>query len=98
VFGEATGRYYADHFGLSVICLRIGTVNAENAPRKARERATLLTHRDLVHLVDACIRATDEVRFAIFYGVSANTWRFWEIGDAQEAVGYRPKDDAASYV
>lgn len=93
-FGEAAGRFYADVYGLSVICLRIGTVNSENRPRNARERATLLTHRDLVHLVDACIRAPDELRFAIFYGVSANTWRFWEIGDATAAVGYAPRDDA----
>jgi nucleoside-diphosphate-sugar epimerase len=95
-FGEAAGRFYADVHGLSVVCLRIGTVNAENRPRNVRERATLLTHRDLVHLVDACIRAPGELRFAVFFGVSANTWRFWEIGDAAAAVGYRPQDDAGA--
>ncbi len=94
-FGEAAGRFYADVYGLSVVCLRIGTVNAENRPRSPRERATLLTHRDLVHLVDACIGAPEHLRFGIFYGVSANTWRFWEIADAEQAIGYRPQDDAA---
>jgi nucleoside-diphosphate-sugar epimerase len=93
-FGEAAGRFYADVHRLSVVCLRIGTVNSQNRPRNARERATLLTHRDLLHLVEACIGASDELRFAIFYGVSANTWRFWEIEDAAAAVGYRPQDDA----
>lgn len=93
-FGEAAGRFYADVHGLSVVCLRIGTVNSQNRPRNARERATLLTHRDLLHLVEACIGAPDDLRFAIFYGVSANTWRFWEIEDAAAAVGYRPQDDA----
>lgn len=94
-FGEAAGRFYADAYGLSVICLRIGTVNGEDRPRGPRERATLLTHRDLVHLVEACIAAPEDVGFAVFYGVSANTWRFWEIADAERAIGYRPLDDAS---
>ena len=94
-FGEAAGRFYADTYGLSVICLRIGTVNAEDGPRNARERATLLTHRDLVHLVGACAGAPEDVGFGIFYGVSANSWRIWDIADAERTVGYRPRDDAS---
>jgi nucleoside-diphosphate-sugar epimerase len=93
-FGEAAARYYAEHFGLSVICLRIGTVNEDDRPRSAREFATLLTHGDLVQLVACCIDAPADVSFAIFYGVSANTWRFWEIADAEQGIGYRPRDDA----
>jgi hypothetical protein len=80
-----------------VICLRIGSVNAENRPRNAREFATLLTHGDLVRLVDCCIRAPADFGFAIFYGVSANTWRLWEIADAEQAIGYRPADDAEAF-
>ena len=95
--GEAAGRHYADAHGLSVICLRIGSVNAQDRPRNAREFATLLTSRDLVRLVDCCVRAPAELGFAIFYGVSANTWRFWEIADAEEALGYRPADDAEAF-
>lgn len=48
-FGEAAGRYYSEAFGLSVICLRIGTVTGENRPEEPRHFATMLTHRDLVH-------------------------------------------------
>ncbi|MGH3085258.1 MAG: NAD-dependent epimerase/dehydratase family protein [Gaiellaceae bacterium] len=47
-FGEALGRFYAEEYGLSVICLRIGTVNAADRPRGPRHFATLLTHADLV--------------------------------------------------
>lgn len=93
-FGEAAARYYAETHGLSVICLRIGTVNAANRPTNPRQFATLLTHRDLVHLVRCCLAAPDSVRFGVFYGVSANTWRFWDIDDARETIGYRPQDDA----
>ena len=33
VFGEALGRYYADQFGMRVICIRIGSVLASDDPR-----------------------------------------------------------------
>lgn len=91
---EAAARYYADTFGLSVICLRIGTVNRDDQPSNARHHATWLSHRDLVQLVDRCLRAPADLGFAVFYGVSDNTWRIWDITDAQESVGYAPRDDA----
>ncbi len=93
-FGEAAGRYYSDHFGLSVICLRIGTLNREGRPLVPRHFATLLSHRDLAQLVRKCVEAPDTVRFAIFYGVSNNTWRFWDISNSRELIGYEPEDDA----
>lgn len=93
-FGEAAGRYYSDEFGLSVICLRIGTLNKESRPTGIRAFATLLTHGDLAHLVQQCIEAPDSVQFAILYGVSNNTWRFWDTIGGREAVGYEPKDNA----
>ncbi|MCY4654252.1 MAG: NAD(P)-dependent oxidoreductase [Dehalococcoidia bacterium] len=96
-FGEAAGRYYSDHFGLSVICLRIGTLNREGRPQVPRQFATLLSHRDLVQLVRRCIEAPDAVRFAVFYGVSNNTWHFWDISNSRELIGYEPEDDAEKW-
>ena len=93
-FGEAAGRYYSDVHGLSVICLRIGTLNRESRPTAIRHFATLLTHGDLVRLVRACVDALDSLRFGIFYGVSDNKWRFWDISNARELAGYAPQDDA----
>lgn len=94
---EAAGRYYAEEYGLSVICLRIGTVNPENRPLNPREFATLLTHRDLARLVRRCLEAPRDLGFAVFYGVSRNTWRIWDIDDAASAIGYEPLDDAESF-
>jgi nucleoside-diphosphate-sugar epimerase len=94
---EAAGRYYAEEHGLSVICLRIGTVNRENRPRNPREFATLLTHRDLAQLVRRCLEAPLDLRFAVFYGVSGNTWRIWDIDDAASTIGYEPLDDAERF-
>ncbi len=92
--GEAAARYYSDAFGLSVICLRIGTVNAENRPLEPRHFATLLTHDDLRRLVDAALKASDDLGFGVYYGVSRNRWRFWDIARAGEEIGYDPRDDA----
>jgi nucleoside-diphosphate-sugar epimerase len=96
-FGEAAARYYSERFDLSVICLRIGTVLVEDRPRNPRHFATLLTHRDLVQLVRCCLEAPETVQFGIFYGVSANTWRFWDIEEARETIGYVPADDAEAF-
>jgi nucleoside-diphosphate-sugar epimerase len=93
-FGEALGRLYAEEYGLSVICLRIGTVNSADRPRSPRHFATLLTHADLVRLVRCAIQAPDDVGYGIFYGASNNTWRFWSLTDARESLGYEPEDDA----
>ena len=35
VFGEALGRLYSDRYGLEVVCLRIGTVLADDDPTRA---------------------------------------------------------------
>jgi nucleoside-diphosphate-sugar epimerase len=92
VLGEAAARWYSDAFGLSAICLRIGTVNAEDRPRNPRHFATLLTHADLLRLVECALAA--DVQFAVCYGVSRNTWRFWDISNE---IGYDPQDDAERY-
>lgn len=96
VFGEATGRYYSERFGLEVACLRIGTVNPHNSPvQSVRQMATWLSHRDLAQLVERCLAAP--LKFEIFYGVSNNTWRFWDIGYAAEKIGYEPQDNAEDW-
>ena len=44
VWGEALGRYYSDTFGISILCVRIGSVCRENRPRTPREYAVFLSH------------------------------------------------------
>lgn len=95
-FGEATGAYYHEHFGLEVACLRIGTVNPQNSPEGSiRSMATWLSHRDLANLVSQCL--TQPLGFEIFYGVSDNKWRFWDTDYAKKVIGYAPQDNAENY-
>jgi uronate dehydrogenase len=45
-FGEALGRYYSDEFGISIICLRIGSFLGEEHPRlNGRLLSTWLSNR-----------------------------------------------------
>lgn len=91
---EAAGRYFSDTFGMSMICLRLGTMGSEgSAPRDQRQFATMLTPGDVKRLYRCAVAAPEGVRFAIFYGVSNNKWRFWEISDAERLIGYQPQDN-----
>lgn len=92
--GEAAARYYADTFGLSAICLRFGTLKHDDRPTTPRHFATLLTHRDLLRLVECAIEAPADLRFGIYYGVSDNRWRYWSISEGRADLGYEPADDA----
>ncbi|MHB8521373.1 MAG: NAD-dependent epimerase/dehydratase family protein [Limisphaerales bacterium] len=99
VFGEALARYYADHYGLSMICVRICWF-------QGYDRELLRSHpdlhrewcspRDLAQLIAKSLRA--DVKFGIFFGVSNNTGRYWDISNAQQLVGYEPQDNSAVFV
>ena len=95
-YGEATGAYYAENFGLEVACLRIGTVNRANRPTDIRQLATWCSHRDVVQLIRLCLDH-QPLQFDIFYGVSDNKWRFWDIDHARDVLGYAPRDNAEDY-
>ena len=94
---EATARYYSERFGISCLNLRIGTVLRDDRPKNPRHYATLLSHADLVRLVEAAIAAPPDVEYGVYFGVSANTWRFWEIANARDEIGFVPHDDAERF-
>jgi nucleoside-diphosphate-sugar epimerase len=98
LFGEGLGQYYSNEYGISVICLRIGTVRTYEWPLPSEKRyfATWLSHKDLVQLVEKSIEAQG-LGFEVFYGVSNNTWRFWDLTHSKEAIGYDPRDNAEDH-
>jgi len=93
--GEALARYYHERWGLSSVCLRIGSVLADDDPTgDPRHLRTWLSHRDLVQLVLKSLEA--DVGFGIYYGVSDNAGRFWSLKNARKELGYHPQDNAGS--
>jgi uronate dehydrogenase len=95
VFGEALGRLYADKYGLSVACLRIGTFISPDRPRDARQLLTWISHRDMVQLVRRCIDHP-QYHFVVVYGVSNNLRSRWDNTNAK-FLGYRPEDDSEKF-
>ena len=91
-WGEALGRTYSEAHGMSVLCIRLGRVTAEDQPRDARHAAVYLSLRDTAQIVERCVKAPDDLRFDIFFGVSDNRARFRDISHPGEMVGYIPQD------
>jgi nucleoside-diphosphate-sugar epimerase len=94
-FGEALGRYMAEHEGLSVIALRIGAFQAPEAVLKEGDVSTLdawVSRRDLQQLIERCIDV-ENLKYAVFHGLSNNRFKRLDISDARELVGYDPQDD-----
>lgn len=94
VFGEAVARQYFESFGIASICLRIGwVVKDDNPTANAKLMQRWLSHRDLVQLFKKSLLS--DVKFGIYYGVSNNKGRIWDISNAEKELGYRPQDDSS---
>jgi nucleoside-diphosphate-sugar epimerase len=98
-FGEALGRYYADHLGMRVICLRIGWINKDDRPPSEPLEMSARkwqSHRDFAQMVQRCLEA-DHIKFDIFYGLSQNPLHFFDLEHARQVLGYEPQDSSVNY-
>lgn len=91
VFGETLGRFYHDEHGLDFIALRIGWLSGD--PMIADEdllHAMWLSPDDCEQVVRCAIEA--EVRFGLYYAISDNPNRRWDLTNTMLELGYRPQD------
>ncbi len=95
VFGEALGRLYADKYGLSVACLRIGSFRPNNRPSESRHLLTWISHRDMAQLTYRCVEHP-AYHFVAVYGVSNNLRSRWD-NTRVKFLGYRPEDNAEDF-
>jgi hypothetical protein len=99
LFGEALARYYVDHHQMAIICIRLCWFQSYDSPLLRGPEPLLqewCSPRDFVQLLTRSIES--DVRFGIFFGVSNNTGRYWDISNAQQLLGYAPEDDAVKFV
>ncbi len=95
LFGEAVARQYYEVYGIESVCLRIGFVRPDNDPTKNdRFRSMWLSHKDLLQLIKKSIFSN--VKFGIYYGISDNQNRFFDISNARDEIGYQPEDDSSN--
>ena len=97
VWGEALGRHYADAHGLSVICVRIGRVNAEDRPLSPRDFSVWCSQRDIATLLERCVGAPPSVRYEIVFGTSRNKWGYRDLEHSRAVLGWEPLDSAENY-
>lgn len=91
-FGEDLGCFYAYKYGISSLCIRIGSSFPE--PKNRRMLSTWQSYDDLTQQIRAGLEG--DYLFEIVYGASANTRSWWDNGNA-ERLGYRPKDDSERF-
>ena len=94
VWGEALGRHFSDAYGLSVLCLRIGSVSENNRPSDARSSSVFLSHRDVVDILRRCIEAPAHLKYDIFFATSNNRWGYRDLEHPRQVLGYLPQDSA----
>jgi len=94
VWGEALARHYADAYGMSMICLRIGRVKAEDRPTTTRDAAVWCSQRDIVRMLESCVEAPPSLRFDVFYVVSNLRHGYRDIEHARAVLGWTPLDSA----
>lgn len=110
VFGEALGRFYADTYGMRVICLRLGTVLANDDPCStesgrgrsgdlaAEQRFARIRAKWLSHrdccTLLRCALAAEHLSWAVVFGTSDNPRQIWNMDGARQLLGYQPQDSA----
>ncbi len=104
LFCEQTGKYFAEHMGLSVICLRIGwtqwTHGNQPGPHMAMGRwgqEMWLSDRDFLSGMTAAVTARD-VTYAALNLMSDNPGMRWDIDETTRIIGYRAQDGAPAQV
>lgn len=61
-----------------------------------RMKATWQSHRDIAQMVECCLRDMTVI-YDIFYGVSDNDRRWFDIEHAKDIIGYAPQDNGEEW-
>lgn len=94
VWSESLAQVYAFSHGMSCLCVRPGWVVAEDRSPRADSAHLWCSQADMAQLIQRCLDAPADLRFAIYYGMSDNQWRWVDLEEARLQVGYQPADRA----
>ncbi len=82
--------------GVPSIAVRIGAFQPHSS---AKDKDSInmmdswLSERDCLQLLERCIDAPEDLKFAIVHGLSRNTFNRMEIESARQLLGYDPQDN-----
>lgn len=94
VWGEALARHFADTTATAFVSVRIGYVNAEDAPQNARQASVWCSQRDVVNALTLAATATLSDGYGVFFAGSNNRYGYRDLGHGKALVGYEPQDGA----
>ncbi|MEZ4680620.1 MAG: NAD(P)-dependent oxidoreductase, partial [Caldilineaceae bacterium] len=90
LFGEQCGRWFADRYGMSVLCIRLGAVLDTDKPKLVRHFPGYLSQADAVQMIDRCLAAPMTLNYDIFDAISENSTRWRDTSHAKEVLGWEP--------
>lgn len=90
LFGEQCGRWFADRYGISVLCIRLGAVLDTDRPKLVRHFPGYLSQADAVQMIDKCLSAPLTLNYAIFDAISENSTRWRDTSYAKDLLGWTP--------
>jgi nucleoside-diphosphate-sugar epimerase len=94
VWGEALGRHFSDTYGMSVLCVRIGAVPADNRAGDPTAAANFLSHADVAGIMQACIEARPMLQYDVFFATSRNRWGYRDLEHPRRVLGWESQDSA----
>ncbi|CAF3339002.1 unnamed protein product [Rotaria sp. Silwood1] len=95
-FGEALCRYKGEKEGVPSIAVRIGAFQPHSTAQNKDSTSMMdswLSQRDCVQLLERCIDAPEDLKFAIVHGLSRNTFNRMDIESTRQLLGYEPQDN-----
>ena len=98
LFGEAMARHYSDTHGISILCVRIGSVQKGDRPTRPRDYSVYLSHRDIADFLHKCIEAPDDLMYDVFFATSNNKWGYRDMEHPREVLGFVPQDSADAFL
>lgn len=97
VWGEALARHFCDTTPMSVICLRIGFVNAEDKPMSPRQFSVWCSQRDVVQMIVAGLAAPESLHCDTFFVNSENRRGYRDLTHSHDVLGFMPRDAAEDH-
>lgn len=96
LFMEDLANYFAYHYQIESIGIRIGSYKEENQvrPLKSNQFSKMLDYRDFNHLIDCCLTADLSQPAIVINGVSNNAITRLDLESARQLVDYQPTYDA----
>ena len=99
LFGEALARQFSEQHGMSMMVIRLcwfQPYDSELIRRPGDIQREWCSPRDLVQLLVKSLQTP--LPFGVFFGLSNNTGRSWDLENARTLLGYEPEDDAATFL